>query len=84
MFQPYNKLYESFSVFCPCTELDNLELLEQEDVLVDWSEPIYLNFTHKLIVERIEEFYNDRGTMEKVAGDVYVCAHPPSDLGVIE
>lgn len=77
-------MYESFSVFCPCTELENLELLEQEDLLVDWCEPIYLNFTHKRIVERIHQFYSDRGTMEKVEGDVYVCVEPPKDLGVIE
>ncbi|GLV31757.1 uncharacterized protein CBL_07516 [Carabus blaptoides fortunei] len=81
---PGDKLYESFSVFCPCEELEHLKLLEEEDMLVDWSEPIYLNFTHRLIMDQIEAFYADRGTMEKVSGDVYMCSNPPEDQDIIE
>ncbi|XP_044735282.1 glycine N-acyltransferase [Chrysoperla carnea] len=77
---PNSNIYESFSVFCPCDQLDNLQLLEEEDILIDWSKPIYLNFTHKLIMERIEEFYSKRGTLEKVSGDIYVCEEPPAEL----
>lgn len=83
-FQPNDKVYESFSVFCPCEELEHLKLLEEEDMLVDWSEPIYLNFTHRLIMDQIEAFYADRGTMEKVSGDVYMCSNPPDDQDIIE
>ncbi|XP_044762514.1 uncharacterized protein LOC123319541 [Coccinella septempunctata] len=69
---PNNTLYESFSVFCPCDQLDNLDLLKEEDVLIDWTRPIYMNFTHASIMERIEEFYSEIGTMEKMTGDIYV------------
>lgn len=86
LFQPNGKLYESFSVWCPCDCLESLdELLKEEDVLLDWSQPIYLNFTHRTIVERIEKFYSGiGGKMDKVYGDVFVCTDPPTDLGVIE
>ncbi|CAG2056665.1 unnamed protein product, partial [Timema podura] len=67
---PNGRTYESFCVFCPSGELDNLRQLEQEDVLVDWSSPIFLNFTHCAIMDRLEEFYQPIGTLEKVCGDV--------------
>ncbi|XP_066251469.1 uncharacterized protein [Euwallacea similis] len=73
---PNNKLYESFSVFCPCDQLENLELLQTEDVLVDWSQPIYLNFTHSKIMNKIEQFYNKIGTIEQLYGDVYGLVEP--------
>nr|CAD7587416.1 unnamed protein product [Timema genevievae] len=77
---PNGRTYESFCVFCPSGELDNLRQLEQEDVLVDWSSPIFLNFTHCAIMDRLEEFYQPIGTLEKVCGDVYVCCNPPLDF----
>lgn len=79
-FQPHGKLYESFSVFCPCDQLELLELLLTEDLLLDWNEPLYLNFTHSLIMDRIEEFYNDKGTIEKVCGDVFALNGRPDDI----
>lgn len=79
MLQPNGQLYESFSIFCPLDQLDSLGLLETEDVLIDWSQPIFLNFTHCKIMERLESFYSDRGTIEKVCGDVYVCDEPAAD-----
>ncbi|XP_076260541.1 uncharacterized protein LOC143196602 [Rhynchophorus ferrugineus] len=86
---PNNKLYESFSVFCPCDQLDNLELLETEDVLIDWSQPIYLNFTHAKIMNKIENFYANIGTVEKLYGDVYGLMDPqiedtPSEMVIAE
>jgi hypothetical protein len=55
--------------------------VEEEDVLIDWSRPIYLNFTHHLILERLENFYTASiGTMDKVCGDIYVCTSPLEDV----
>ncbi|KAJ8914184.1 hypothetical protein NQ315_015957, partial [Exocentrus adspersus] len=76
---PNGKLYESFSVFCPCDRLEHLQLLAEEDILIDWSQPIYLNFTHAKIMAKIEEFYAERGTMEKLYGDVYGLTEPMVD-----
>ncbi|KAJ9596461.1 hypothetical protein L9F63_012500, partial [Diploptera punctata] len=33
---PNGRLYESLSIFCPCEQLDDLKLVEEEDVLIDW------------------------------------------------
>ncbi|KAH1005996.1 hypothetical protein HUJ04_006883 [Dendroctonus ponderosae] len=82
--KPNNKLYESFSVFCPCSQLENLELLETEDILIDWSQPIYLNFTHADIMSKIEEFYANIGTIEKLYGDVYGLVEPNLEETEIE
>lgn len=68
---PHGKLYESFNVFCPGDQLEHLELLKTEDMLLEWNEPMYLNFTHSLIMDRIEEFYSGKGTIEKVCGEVF-------------
>ncbi|XP_071055354.1 uncharacterized protein [Onthophagus taurus] len=76
---PNGKLYESFGVFCPCDSLDDLELLFNEDVLIDWTQPIYLNFTHGKIMDRIQEFYEDKGSMESLLGDFYVLAEKPEE-----
>ncbi|XP_046658919.1 glycine N-acyltransferase-like protein 2 [Homalodisca vitripennis] len=81
---PNGRLYESFSVFCPLDRLECLELLEKEDVLIDWNQPIFLNFTHSDIMDRLEEFYQNIGTMEKVQGDIYVCSDTPSDQQLAE
>lgn len=69
-------MYESFGVFCPCDQIENLDQLEQEDVLIDWSQPIYLNFTNSAIMEKIEHFYSVKGTIDKLIGDVYVLSDP--------
>ncbi|KAJ8985457.1 hypothetical protein NQ317_017089 [Molorchus minor] len=69
--EPNGKPNESFGVFCPCDKLQHLDLLAQEDVLIDWTNPIYLNFTHSKILMKIEEFYSSIGTIEKVYGEVY-------------
>lgn len=80
LFQPNGRIYESFCVFCPESRPDLLKLLEQEDVLIDWSLPLYLNFTHSAIVDRLETFYQDIGTVEKVFGDVYICLESEDEL----
>lgn len=80
MLQPNGKLYESFTVFCPKERLELLELIEKESILIDWDQPLYMNFTHKAIMDRIEEFYSARGgVMEKIAGDIYVLEDPISE-----
>jgi len=84
MFQPHGRLYESFNVFCPCDQLDDLRLVEEEDMLIDWSRPIYLNFTHHLFVQHLENFYESIGTVEKVCGDIYVCSSPPDNVRIEE
>lgn len=50
-----------------------------EDVLIDWMEPLYLNFTHVAIMEQIEAFYQTIGTVENLIGDIYVCDEPPGE-----
>lgn len=72
-------MYESFNVFCPCDQLEHLELLQTEDLLLEWNEPLYLNFIHSLMFERIEEFYSDKGTIEKVFGEVFALTDRPDE-----
>lgn len=48
-------------------------MLETEDVLIDWKEPMYLNFTHIDIMNRLDSFYQNYGVMERLLGDIYVC-----------
>lgn len=48
-------------------------------MLIDWSQPIYLNFTHSVIMEKIEHFYSVKGTIDKLVGDIYVLSDPPPE-----
>jgi hypothetical protein len=73
-------LYESFSVFCPDDRLDSLELLQTEDVLIDWTRPLYLNFTPQVILERLRDFYTNIGDIETVEGEVYISVQEPPPL----
>lgn len=84
LLQPNGKLYESFSVFCPCDQLDDLELLIEEDILIDWNQPIYINFTHFKIMDKLEELYANNGTMEKMYGDLYGIIEPKSENEIVE
>lgn len=72
---PNNHIYESFGFFCPINALDNIEKLRTEDVLLDWSRPMYLNYTHVNIVDRLEEFFNAIGRVERIQGEVYLCGN---------
>jgi len=70
---PNNHIYESFGFFCPIDSLDYVEMLQSEDILFDWSMPMYLNYTHELIVDRMEEFFKTIGRIERIQGEVYIC-----------
>lgn len=60
-----------------------MQLIFDEDVLIDWTQPIYLNFTHAAIVGKLEEFYNTiGGRMEKLYGDFYVMTDPLENMSV--
>lgn len=48
-------------------------MLQSEDVLFDWSMPMYLNYTHVNIVDRLEEFLKTIGHIERIQGEVYLC-----------
>lgn len=63
------------TVFCPSDRSELVDLLT-EDILLDLSQPLYLNFTHTAIVERLEKHYE---AFDRITGDVYACENPPSD-----
>lgn len=73
---PHGLLYESVGVFCPNDRLELLKLLREEDILIDWSKSLYINFVHYDIAEELTRLYEDTGTIERVVGDVFVCEHP--------
>lgn len=70
---PNKNMYESFGIFCPTNRIECVDLMETEDILIDWTKPLYLNFTHKAIMNRIDSFYSAKGgVMERLEGDIYV------------
>lgn len=54
-----------------------MDLIKTEDILFDWSIPKYLNYTHIDIVERICDFFDTIGEVERIEGDVFVCRGIP-------
>ncbi|XP_020287559.1 uncharacterized protein LOC109856564 isoform X2 [Pseudomyrmex gracilis] len=70
---PHGLLYESVGVFCPNDRLELLRLLREEDILIDWSRPLYINFVHYDIAEELTRLYEGMGTIETVVGDVCAC-----------
>lgn len=83
---PHGLLYESVGVFCPNDRLELLKLLREEDILIDWSKPLYINFVHYEIAEELTRLYEGTGTIERVVGDVCACENPenanvPEDEG---
>lgn len=55
--------------------------MRTEDVLIDWQQPMYLNFTHIAIMNRLDDFYSKAfGIMERLEGDIYVCNKLNTDL----
>jgi hypothetical protein len=70
---PNNHIYESFGCFCPLDSLDSIELIKSEDVLFDWSMPLYLNYTDVKIMDRIEGFLSTFGKVDRIEGEVFVC-----------
>ncbi|XP_012264274.2 helicase SWR1-like [Athalia rosae] len=79
---PHGLPYESVGVFCPGDRLDLLELLRSEDILVDWSRPLYINFTHCDIVDELVRLYGDTGTVERVLGDIWACEEPEKTMQI--
>lgn len=69
-------MHESVGVFCPGDRLDLLRLLREEDILIDWSRPLYINFTHCDIVDELVRLYEGTGTVERVFGDIWACEEP--------
>lgn len=58
-----------------------MDLLDTEDILIDWTESMYLNFTHLAIMNRLDDFYKLKyGVMERLAGDIYVNTGLPEGL----
>lgn len=57
-----------------------MDLLETEDILIDWKLEMYLNFTHINIMNRINLFYEKMGYMDRLAGDIYTIEKPVDSL----
>lgn len=73
IFKPNNNIYESIGIFCPASRIELVDLLETEDVLLNWTKVMYLNFTHTAIMNRLDSFYDANiGHMERLDGDIYV------------
>lgn len=75
--QPNSQIYESVTVFCPSARADLVDLVTSESILLDLTQPLYLNFTHEAIVNRFEKRYEAH---DKITGDVYACDNPPADV----
>lgn len=50
--------------------------METENILIDWTLEMYLNFTHIGIMDRLNAFYQKFGVMERLHGDIYVAQTP--------
>ncbi|XP_033220765.1 uncharacterized protein LOC117175219 [Belonocnema kinseyi] len=73
---PHGLLYESVGVFCPLDQLHLLGIMQNEDILIDWSRPLYINFVHSDIADKLTQLYEGAGTVERVLGDVWACEEP--------
>ncbi|XP_043268788.1 uncharacterized protein [Venturia canescens] len=81
---PHGLQYESFGVFCPGDRLDLLQLLRDEDILIDWTKPLYINFVHCDIANELVKLYEGTGNVEQVLGDVWACEEPENTIQVEE
>nr|NP_001260047.1 uncharacterized protein Dmel_CG15628, isoform B [Drosophila melanogaster]NP_608861.2 uncharacterized protein Dmel_CG15628, isoform A [Drosophila melanogaster]AAF50978.3 uncharacterized protein Dmel_CG15628, isoform A [Drosophila melanogaster]AAN71444.1 RE58324p [Drosophila melanogaster]AGB92583.1 uncharacterized protein Dmel_CG15628, isoform B [Drosophila melanogaster] len=77
---PHNNIYQTLGIFCPSAHIEHVDMLRTEDVLIDWQKPMYLNFTHIAIMNRLDDFYSKFGVMERLSGDIYVCNKLNADL----
>lgn len=68
---PHGLLYESVGVFCPIDQLELLRIMQDEDILINWSRPLYINFVHSEISDELIRLYNGTGIVERVLGDVW-------------
>lgn len=80
LFQPKGNIYGSFGIFCPSEHIECVDLLETEDILIDWKLEMYLNFTHIDIMNRLNLFYEKMGYMDRLAGDIYTIDATPEAL----
>lgn len=62
-------LTESFGVFCPLDQLDHLRLVLDEDVLINWSKPVYINFAQSEIIDELAKSYE--GVVDRLYGEIY-------------
>ncbi|TMW46931.1 hypothetical protein DOY81_007987 [Sarcophaga bullata] len=81
---PNNNIYHSFGIFCPSEQIEHVDLMRTEDILIDWQQTMYLNFTHIAIMNRLDDFYKEMGVMERLEGDIYVCNKLNTDLDLDE
>lgn len=72
--QPNKCLGESFGVFCPLDQLDNLRLVLNEDKLINWSKPVYINFAQSEIVDEFAKHYE--GVVERLYGEIFAYDSP--------
>ncbi|XP_055920220.1 uncharacterized protein LOC129951886 isoform X2 [Eupeodes corollae] len=70
--KPDNNICQSFSIFCPHSHLECVDLVASEDILINWKKPMYLHFTQTTIVNRLNDFYKNVGTMEEVLFDILI------------
>ncbi|XP_055594034.1 uncharacterized protein LOC129745146 [Uranotaenia lowii] len=71
----YDKIYESVGIFCPPDQLDKMSLIETEDILFNWNEPIYMNFTHVGIMNQMDSIFRTKVNGQltgRIYGDVYI------------
>lgn len=81
-YTPYNKIYESVGIFCPPDQLDKMSMIEREDILFNWTEPIYMNFTHVGIMNKMDNIFRTKVNGQlvgRIYGDIYV-HECPSEL----
>lgn len=50
--------------------------MQDEDILIDWTRPLYINFVHSDIADKLTRLYEGAGTVERVLGDVWACEEP--------
>uniref|UniRef100_A0A8D8P6D2 (northern house mosquito) hypothetical protein n=1 Tax=Culex pipiens TaxID=7175 RepID=A0A8D8P6D2_CULPI len=66
--------------FPGCTfTLDKMSLIENEDILFSWTEPIYMNFTHVGIMNKMDQIFHSKvngGLIGNIYGDIYVHEFP--------
>lgn len=75
LVQPFSKIYESVGIFCPPDQLDKMTLIENEDILFSWTEPIYMNFTHVGIMNKMDQIFRTKVNGQLIGniyGDIYV------------
>ena len=50
--------------------------MQDEDILIDWKRPLYINFVHSDIADELIRLYEGTGNVERVLGDVWACEEP--------